>query len=101
MNSRGEASDHPHPVVILSGAGTSRSEVHAESKDPYTLPQAEDASGSSPRTLGFSRLLVAPAPVMKLILSNHDLLLVREPHHTAFVMNSRGWRVPQVTVLVC
>ncbi len=27
----------PENIVILSGSGTSRSEVHAESKDPYYL----------------------------------------------------------------
>jgi len=34
--------------VILSVAGTSRSEVPAESKDPYTLVSDWDASGNSP-----------------------------------------------------
>jgi hypothetical protein len=40
---------HPIQVVILrSGAGTSRSEVPAESKDPYTLSGGKDASGNFP-----------------------------------------------------
>jgi len=33
--------------VILSGADTSRSEVSAESKDPYTASVAATAQGSS------------------------------------------------------
>ena len=47
-----------HPViptlVILSAAWTSRSEVHAESKDPYTFLRAANASGNSPRALYFA-----------------------------------------------
>ena len=43
--------DLPLDPVILSGAGTSRSEVPAESKDPYTLHRAKHASGNSPRAL--------------------------------------------------
>ena len=31
-------------LVILSGAETSRSEVSAESKDPYSIQQAQRAS---------------------------------------------------------
>ena len=34
--------------VILSGAGTSRSEAPAESKDPYTLSGGKDALGNFP-----------------------------------------------------
>jgi len=43
-----EAKLHGHPIqfVILSGAGTSRSEASAESKDPYTL--GKDAWGILP-----------------------------------------------------
>src|SRR5271156_1695097 len=37
------------PVVILSGARTSRSEIHAESKDPYSVFSAPAASGNSSR----------------------------------------------------
>jgi len=52
---------HPIRVVILSGAGTSRSEVPAESKDPYTFFGGKDASGRVPnssrtlRSVGFPR----------------------------------------------
>jgi hypothetical protein len=35
------------PLVILSGAWTSRSEVHAESKDPYT-PETPLSAGEFP-----------------------------------------------------
>ena len=42
---------HPN-VVILSAAWTSRSEVHAESKDPYTFHRAASVSGNSHDTLG-------------------------------------------------
>ena len=40
-------------VVILSGAETSRSEVAAESKAPYTFSLSEDASGNSPDAARF------------------------------------------------
>src|SRR5258707_881252 len=42
----------PLNPVMLSGAWTSRSEVHAESKHPYALPFSKSASGSSPRAAG-------------------------------------------------
>ena len=48
-SSAGRLSAIPFQVVILSGAGTSRSEVSAESKDPYIFRSGKDASGSSPR----------------------------------------------------
>jgi len=48
-----KAPGHPN-VVILSAAWTSRSEVHAKSKDPYTLHCGRNASGNSPRALDFA-----------------------------------------------
>jgi hypothetical protein len=35
-----QTSQRTEKIVILSGAGTSRSEVSAESKDPYQLPSS-------------------------------------------------------------
>ena len=43
---------HPIQVVILSAAGTSRSEAPAESKDPCILTVRKEALGNSPRKLG-------------------------------------------------
>src|SRR5208282_454253 len=41
---------NPIQFVILSGAGTSRSEVPAESKDPMLIALSKDASGISPHS---------------------------------------------------
>ncbi len=41
--------DQPLSRVILSGAGSSRSEVSAQSKDPYTLNTVGDVARHSPR----------------------------------------------------
>jgi len=48
---KGGSPGHP-TLVILSAARTSRSEVHAESKDPYTFHRAASVSGNSHDTLG-------------------------------------------------
>jgi hypothetical protein len=50
---KGAPPGHPN-VVILSAAGTSRSEVPAEPKDPYTFHRAVSVSGNSPRALDFA-----------------------------------------------
>jgi hypothetical protein len=48
-----------HKTVILSGAGTSQSEVPAESKDPYTLHEWQGrAREFSPWRLPFGRVFV-------------------------------------------
>ena len=41
-------------TVILSAAGTSRSEVPAQSKDPHIPLRGKDASGNSPRRVPHS-----------------------------------------------
>jgi hypothetical protein len=56
-----------HESVILSGAGTSRSEVPAESKDPYTLLSCRNAS----KMCAFCAALVPSASRP----SNHRALL--------------------------
>src|SRR5216684_9040724 len=43
----------PQKIVILSAAGTSRSEVPAESKDPYTLSRPQVRQGILPVKLVF------------------------------------------------
>src|SRR5713101_7480651 len=62
---------------MLSGAWTSRSEVHAESKHPYALPFGKDASGSSPRAAGFDVEL----PLV--VRTVQPALLPRVPHSCA------------------
>jgi hypothetical protein len=53
---------HGVQVVILSGAGTSRSEVSAESKDPCTFSGRRDASGNSPRPVGSGEFELSRVP---------------------------------------
>jgi hypothetical protein len=43
-----QTSQPTEKIVILSGAGTSRSEVPAESKDPYTLSRPQVRQGILP-----------------------------------------------------
>jgi hypothetical protein len=51
---------HTIPIVILSAAETSRSEVPAKSKDPCTLSLRKGASGNSPRAcIGFTEATTA------------------------------------------
>ena len=87
---KGATPGHPN-VVILSGAGSSRSEVPAESKDPYTSLRAANASGNSPRALDLAegqlavnRRLVEP-PEDWFVWSGHScplpLTLIFGSHH--------------------
>ncbi len=73
---------HQSKRVILSGAGTSRSEAPAESKDPYTLSLRKNASGNPPRALGLGS---AGAPSLRVLCARvgfHD----RVPHGVLHVI---------------
>jgi hypothetical protein len=52
-----QTSPRTEKIVILSAAGTSRSEVSAESKDPYPVSRPQGASGNSPRAAPLYRVL--------------------------------------------
>ena len=64
------SSAHPH-AVILSGARTSRSEVRAESKDPYTLPEflQPDGDPSPPDVTSTPRLEPSDLPLIRRAIS--------------------------------